>query len=145
MTESGVELGLADAGRAGIFFVTGEDLPTLAAAGRDAGLLVREVDLSDCHDKATLMLRLATTLEFPAGSGRNWDALADLLRDLDWLPQAGGYQLLFARAEDLRQADEPSFDTLLDILDEISQFWATLDVPFWAFVALPEQDFNELS
>jgi len=36
------------------------------------------------------------------------------------------------------------FDTLLDVLDEAAQFWAGQDVPFWAFLALDEDDFEEL-
>ena len=95
MTESGIDFGLDDASRAGVFFVTGEDIATLDMAARDAGLLARRIDLRGCTGKAILMLRLASALDFPAGSGRNWDALSDQLRDLSWLP-AQGYALLFA-------------------------------------------------
>jgi preprotein translocase subunit SecG len=42
----------------------------------------------------------------------------------------------------LRDADEASFDTLLDLLDEAARDWAGRDVPFWAFLALPEDDFE---
>ncbi|KRG68784.1 barstar family protein [Pseudoxanthomonas dokdonensis] len=144
MTESGFELGLDDAARAGVFFVTHDDIPTLAAAGRDASLLAPRIDLSGCINKATMMLRFATALDFPSGSGRNWDALSDALRDLGWLPANQGLVLLLEHAGDLRSADERSFETLLDVLDEASRFWAEQSTPFWAFIALPEQDFSEL-
>ena len=92
MTESGFELGLDQPDRCGVFFVTDDDLDALGVASRDAGLAVRRVDLGDCGDKSTLMLRMGSALEFPAGSGRNWDALSDRLRDLAWLdaPEAPG-------------------------------------------------------
>ena len=90
MTDSGFDLGLDDAARAGVFFVTSDDIATLDMASRDAGLLSRRIDLRGCADKATLMLRLATALDFPAGSGRNWDAASDRLRDLSWLAPADG-------------------------------------------------------
>lgn len=141
MTDSGFDLGLDDATRAGVFFVTTDDIPTLDMASRDAGLLARRIDLRDCGNKATLMLRLATALDFPAGSGRNWDATSDRLRDLSWLPAPGGYALLFDAAQDMRNADETSFDTLLDVLDEAVADWAQRGIPFWAFLALPEEDF----
>ncbi|WP_454830452.1 barstar family protein [Pseudoxanthomonas wuyuanensis] len=144
MSESGFDLGLDDATRAGVFFVADEDLDPIAAAGRDAGLLVRRVDLAGCRDKPTLMLRMAMAMDFPSGSGRNWDALSDRLRDLGWLP-AEGYALLFRGAGDLREVDESGFETLLDILDEAVQAWAGQDVPFWAFLALPESDFSEMN
>ena len=142
MTDSGFDLGLDDASRAGVFFVTADDIATLDMATRDAGLLARRIDLRDCANKATLMLRLASALDFPAGSGRNWDAASDRLRDLSWLP-APGYALLFDGARDLRDADETSFDTLLEILDEAVSDWAQRDIPFWAFLALPEDEFEQ--
>ena len=142
MTDSGFDLGLDDASRAGVFFVTADDIATLDMATRDAGLLTRRIDLRDCGNKATLMLRLATALDFPAGSGRNWDAVSDRLRDLSWLP-APGYALLFDAADELRDADETGFDTLLEILDEAVGDWAQREVPFWAFLALPEEEFEQ--
>lgn len=142
MSDSGFDLGLDDAMRAGVFFVAADDIATLDMASRDAGLLARRIDLRDCGNKATLMLRLATALDFPTGSGRNWDATSDRLRDLSWLPAPGGYALLFEAAQDLRNADEGSFDTLLEVLEEAVAEWAQREVPFWAFFALPEEDFS---
>jgi RNAse (barnase) inhibitor barstar len=143
MSESGFEPGLDDASQAGVFFVADEDLDTLTVVGRDAGLSVRRIDLSGCDNKAALLLRIATVLDFPQTSGRNWDALSDSLRDLSWLP-AKGYVLLFEQAHDFRAQRESEFDTLLDVLDEASRDWTGRDVPFWAFVALPEEDFPDM-
>lgn len=143
MTESGFELGLEDPARAGVFFVASGDLATLAAATHDAGLVPRQIDLMGCQNKATLLLRIAVALDFPMSSGRNWDALSDSLRDLQWLP-ARGYVLLFEGAGDLHRIDESSFDTLVSILDEANTAWAAREVPFWAFLALREHDFAEL-
>lgn len=142
MSESGFELGLDDASRAGVYFVADDDIATLDMAARDAGLLTRRIDLGGCTGKAMLMARLAAALDFPAGSGRNWDALSDRLRDLSWLP-ASGYALLFDAARDLRDADETSFDTLLELLDEAVQAWAGDGVPFWAFLSMPEDEFEQ--
>ena len=142
MSDSGFELGLDDATRAGVYFVAAEDIGTLDMAARDVGLLARRIDLRDCRSKATLLLRMAIALDFPTGGGRNWDALSDRLRDLGWLP-AAGYTLLFQDAADLRDADEASFNTLLDLLDEAVHDWAQRETPFWAFLALPESDFGQ--
>ena len=141
MSDSGFDLGLDDPARAGVFFVTADDIATLDMATRDAGLLARRIDLRGCANKPTLLFRLATGLDFPAGSGRNWDAASDRLRDLSWLP-APGYALLFEAASGLRDADESSFDTLLDVLEEAAADWAQRDIPFWAFLALPEDEFE---
>lgn len=139
MSESGFDPGLSQASHAGTFFVTSDDLDGLGMAARDAGLNVHRIDLLGCHNKATLLLRIGSALEFPPGSGRNWDALSDRLDDLAWLP-ASGHVLLFDEAGGYRAADETGFDTLVEILDDISQRWASRDVPFWSFLALPEDD-----
>jgi hypothetical protein len=138
MSQSGFELGLDDASRAGIYETDDETLPALAAAARDAGLLVRQIDLDGCFDKATLLLRIATVMDVPAGMGRNWDGLSDALRDLSWLP-AGGYALMFQSASMLRDLRPQEFDTLVDVLHETSQAWNAAQVPFWVFLALDEE------
>ena len=143
MTQSGFDLGLDDPTRAGVFFVTSEDLDVLAAGAHDAGLRPCHIDLMGCSNKATLLLRIAVAMDFPNTSSRNWDALSDSLRDLDWRP-ADGYVLLFEGAGELHHADEADFDTLISILDEANQAWRARGVPFWAFLALRERDFVEL-
>ena len=142
MSESGWELGLADADNAGVYFVTTDDLDTLGVAARDAGLQVRRIDLGHA-DKQTLLLRIATALDFPSTFGRNWDALSDGLRDLSWL-SAPGYTLLFENGGDLQQADSDDFDTLLEVLEETAQDWCERETPFWSFLALPESVFDEI-
>lgn len=143
MSDSGFDLGLDDPAQSGVYFVTSEDLDTLDVAARDAGLLVRRIDLGGCADKATLMMRIGTALDFPSGSGRNWDALSDRLRDLSWLA-AEGYALLIDMAGDLRDADESDFDTLLEILEDTASEWTRRKTPFWAFLALPESTFDAM-
>lgn len=142
MNETRFTLDLGDPLRAGVFFVTTEDIAILGDIVADAGLLARPLDLHGCRDKPTLLARMAQALDIPDDRGRNWDALGDALRDLSWLP-APGYALLVDDAHDLRDADEASFDTLLALLDEASAEWATHEIPFWAFLALPEEEFEE--
>jgi hypothetical protein len=77
------------------------------------------------------------SLELPATVGDNWDALADCLRDLRWMP-AWGYVLLFDHADDLRRAAEADFNILLGILDDAATFASDNDMPWFAFLALPE-------
>ncbi len=143
MSDSGFDLGLDDPAQSGVYFVTSPDLGTLDVAARDAGLLVRRIDLGGCSSKAALMMRIGVALDFPSGSGRNWDALTDRLRDLSWL-EAEGYMLLVDTAGDLRDADEIDFDMLLEILEEVAGEWAGRGIPFWAFLALPESAFEAM-
>lgn len=135
MSDSGFDMGLGDVAQAGVYAVAHGDLGGLAAAARDAGLKVLRVDLEGCTDKRTLLLRIATQLDFPPGTGRNWDALSDALRDLSWLP-ASGYALLFGEANGLHHSGSENLDTLLDVLGEAAASWAEDGIPFWAFFEL---------
>ena len=132
------DLDLTDPQRSGVYAVGDEDLDTLAALARGAGLRVLRVDLRDCTDKRTLLARLAAQLDFPHAFGRNWDALSDALRDLAWLPAPSGYALLLESAESLRSQAGVDFDTLLEILDETASAWRRLDAPFNVFIGLQE-------
>lgn len=135
-------LDLDDSRQAGVFFVTEDDLTALAALAQDAELLLCRLDLRDCDSHTELMARLQAALALPDPAPR-WETLGDLLRDLGWLP-APGYVLLFSHAADLRDADETSFDTLLDLLDLACVDWQDRGIPFWAFLALPDSDFPSL-
>ena len=139
MTTSGFDIGLDDAAQAGVYEADAADLPALAAAARDAGLLVRHIALDGCHDKQTLLLRIGAMLDLPAGWGRNWDALMDALRDLEWLP-APGYALLLDSAGRLQAQCPHELETLVGVLQEASGWWAEAGVPFWAFVAIHGAD-----
>lgn len=128
-------------GQNGAYLVGATDLDALDAAAHNEGHLVRRVSLSGCTSKPDLLQRIAKTLAFPNTFGMNWDALADCLGDLAWLPQAGGYTWLFDHAADLRDAAEPDFDTLCDVLDDACAAWRERGTPCFAFLALPDDAF----
>ena len=73
--------------------------------------------LAPAESKAALLDGLAAALAFPAWVGRNWDALADALRDLSWLP-ARPHVLVWAGPERLRDAQPAAYDTALQVLGE---------------------------
>ena len=129
------DLDLGDPGQSGVYRIAPEAMDTMAALARDAGLRILRVDLAGAASKRTLLARLATQLDFPHGSGMNWDALSDNLRDLSWLP-APGYALLLESADALRGSED--FHVLLDILDECATAWAAAGVAFVAFISLEE-------
>jgi hypothetical protein len=63
---------------------------TLADALESAGWWHVELDLTGVTDKPAFMDRCVRALGLPDYFGRNWDALADCLRDLSWAPPARG-------------------------------------------------------
>ncbi|MBA2078656.1 barstar family protein [Rhodanobacter sp. PCA2] len=139
MSTRDASLDLSRPAHNGVYFVDGADLDTMANAAAREELGVCRVDLAACRDKADLLDRMAAALPLPADFGGNWDALADCLRDPSWRP-ADGHALLFAHADALRQADAASFDILLGILDDAATFATEQDRPFFAFLALPDDE-----
>ncbi len=127
---------LVDAAQSGAYFVDLHDRSTIVETGTALGFAVVSINLRDCRGKADALQRFAQELRFPDWFGGNWDALADSLGDLSWLP-AAGYLLLLDHAQEWRETAPEEFDTLLDILDEAAAHWAARSVAFWALLPLP--------
>jgi RNAse (barnase) inhibitor barstar len=74
------------------------------------------------YHKHAILAALKEALHFPDYFGNNWDALADMLRDLSWLP-AKGYVLLFTGFTPNANGDQ-DYNMILDILFDSAQFWS---------------------
>jgi RNAse (barnase) inhibitor barstar len=142
MSKRAFELDLTRPAQSGVYFVGVDDIDRLARIAARDELHVCRIDLAGCHDKDELLRRLALSLQLPTTFGHNWDALADCLRDLGWLP-AWGHVLLFEHADALRQAAEADFAILLGVLDDAATFGCDNDRPWFAFLALPGNAFDD--
>lgn len=65
--------------------------------------------------KKDLLAALRSTLRFPSWAGANWDAAADLLTDLGWLPD-GPVTLIWPEPEALAEVDPAAHRTALEVL-----------------------------
>lgn len=126
---------LADAANGGAYVIDVDDRTAMAEIGCAMGLRVIAIDLAGCTTKHEVLGRFADALAFPAWFGDNWDALADCLVDLSWLPP-GGYMLLIDHAARWREASPEEFTTLTGIVDESAARWAADGIAFWALVPL---------
>lgn len=125
----------------GIYTVEPFTLDQLADEAARAELAVCLIDLSDCHGKPELLQRFAEALQIPSAFGYNWDALADSLRDLSWLP-ARGHALLIEHADLLRRAAPEDFAILLGVLDDAASFAIERDQPFFVFFSAADTSFD---
>lgn len=119
--------------QAGLYRLTRPVAEALPSAARHAGFPIIECDLAFGADKADILDRLAAALRFPHWFGRNWDAFADCLGDMDWLC-ADGYVIVLANRDRISASAEAAFDTALEIFEEAAQDWANEGVPMWIFV-----------
>lgn len=142
MNARSFELDLTRPLNSGVYFVGDTDLARLASRAACDELVVCRTDLAGCHDKDELLRRLTRSLPLPATFGHNWDALADCLRDLGWLP-GWGHVLLFEHSDGLRRSAEADFNILLGILDDAATFGMDNDRPWFAFLALPDHSSDD--
>lgn len=117
----------------GVYSVDQSILNRLAAEAERSELAICRVSLAGCHNKAKLLQAMAAALSCPPDFGDNWDALADSLRDLSWLPQ-WGHVLLLDNVDELQQTAPEDFAILLGIFDDAATFAVDRDQPFFAFL-----------
>ncbi|MFB7259317.1 barstar family protein [Streptomyces nojiriensis] len=98
--------------------------PALEAA-EAAGRTTVRLDLSGVRGKAELMRRCGDALRLPEWVGGNWDALADALRDLSWLPtpSGGGWLVAVTSWRGYADARPGEWETLGEVLEEAVGFW----------------------
>jgi len=101
-----------------------------------SGFAARTIDGRRARTKRGLLAECARVFEFPAGSGRNWDAFEEMLEDLEWLP-ARGYLLVVKDADELLADDPEDYDTFIDIVKAVGKEWATPRRGAYARPAVP--------
>ncbi len=101
-------------------------VPTAAHTWRDAvlaqNLYWATLDLAGISTKKGFLDACAHTLQFPAGLGGNWDALADCLEDLSWLPSVG-LVMHWRNGKAFASACEADVALALEILESAAGFW----------------------
>ena len=127
---------LAGPGKAGVYHLNREPRE-VARAAQSAGLDCFRIDIGRVHDKDDFLERISKAMRFPDWFGRNWDALADCLRDLSWL-QGGGCVVVLEKAKHFAAGHRHEFDEAMDLLKEVSEYWRAEQRPFWVLVGGPE-------
>ena len=117
---------------AGVHPWTGATEPLKAAAAH-AHLKFASADLGLAKDRATLFAELDRALKLPEHFGHNFDALADVLEDRDWLGKSGRV-IALTHAAAYRKDHPNDWATLEDLLAEAAEFWKERHVGFWTFV-----------
>ncbi|MCX5197898.1 barstar family protein [Streptomyces sp. NBC_00249] len=117
-----------------------QPLAPAVAAAEEAGWTVVRLDLDGVRSKAALMRRCGDALRVPEWFGGNWDALADVLVDLSWLPDAPGRLLVVTSWRGYAAERAGDWETLREILEESVDFWREAEgaAPLTVLLAGPE-------
>ena len=127
---------LSDPGRAGVYHLTREAWEVAAAAGA-ADLTCFRIDIGHAHDKADFLDHIAKAMGFPQWFGHNWDALADCLKDLSWLP-GKGWVVVLEKSKHFGAGHRDEFDEAMHLMAEVADFWRPQDRPFWTLIGGPD-------
>lgn len=84
---------------------------------------VGRLDGSKMTDSYGVLEQFNDAFRFPVYFGWNWDALADCLRDLAWLP-ADRYLVVIENVGSVLRTEQEELEILLGILKESSRSWA---------------------
>ncbi len=117
-----------DAKRSGVYRAP-TDVDALRKAALKAGLAWMDLPLQSVSSKKQFMALCAKQLKLPSYFGGNWDALADCVRDFNWL-QASGYVLHVTAPETFAKDAADDYDTALAVFGETADFWKGRGVPF---------------
>lgn len=104
----------------------------LRAAAAQAGCALFEADLAAVRGKGAFLAAIAQAIHAPDWFGNNWDALADALGDLSWLP-ASGYMLLLHNGGETLGLSAAEQGIATEIFADTVNFWKSQGKPFWVF------------
>ncbi len=133
MTPPDLAFDVSRASFACVHFLPAAERRGVAEAAHASGAArVASLDGGRVQGDTDLLDRLAAAFDAPAYFGRNWDALDEILRDLEWLgaPPAGGHLLLVEGAAALWSSHGPSAGRLVEAWLAAAESWAAEGAPF---------------
>lgn len=99
----------------------------------EQGIQVFYLDGKEIYSKETFLTKVAEVMRFPSYFGANWDAFEECVSDLTWYP-AREYILIYERPDIFAQADPTNWQTGLDILRAVEEYWQTRNTPLNIFL-----------
>ena len=111
-----------------IHFAERSQLPNITDITK-LGLFVGEIAGENIRTKADLMAAIAEAMNFPEYFGKNWDALDECLRDLNWI-SAKGYVLIIHHANQLWEHAALLAGQLVESWLFCDESWLQQKVPF---------------
>ncbi len=86
-------------------------------------------------NKDEFIAACARAMRFPGYSGKNWDALEENVRDLEWAPAARGYLVVYEYAGRFLRSRPADFETAVAILRSAVNHWAGTGTPMAVLIA----------
>ncbi len=113
-------------------------LDTIAESASAAAIWLAAVDLESARSKADAMAALQAGLGLSSSFGHNWDALDEVLADID-LDNHAGAMILLDHSTDFARQCPGEWATLIDVATTAVERWTEWGKPF-SVVARGEQE-----
>lgn len=133
-------LTFSDRYQPGLFVIDSPSMARqIATEAEAAGLVVARIEGSAVTTKAEFLTTTASALSFPGYFGHNWDAFADCIGDLGWLP-GPGYVFLFEHFDQFAATDPRNWGVVLTILRRAAAGWASTGTPMYIFLRMSDRE-----
>lgn len=121
-----------EAKRSGVYCAP-DAVTSLREQAKKNGLIWLDLPLNAVSTKKQFLSVCARQLKLPSYFGGNWDALADCVRDFNWLKGAG-FVLHIAGHDTFAKAAPDDYATALAVFSEAAAFWKEKGTPFVVLV-----------
>ena len=101
------------------------------------------LDGRSIEEKQSELEAIARALSCPTYVARNWDALEEAVRDLDWAPGAG-YLVIYEYPQIFAAYQPQDWQTFLSILRTGIAYWRSQDVPMYALLCRTDEGLAEI-
>jgi RNAse (barnase) inhibitor barstar len=128
MTTPNIAGFLADSKPPRLAAISPNNAKALVEAAKKIGYAIWALDGRKMKNDETIFDHFAQVLHFPDYFGRNWDAMDECLRDMEWAP-AAAHLLVVNDADALFLTSPASFKSLIDCMRFASNHWHE-KVPF---------------
>lgn len=92
----------------------------------DQGLCCVNIEGDLINDSSSLFSEMSEKLKFPDYFGRNWNALQDCLRDLEWFSSENGYVIIWSNASKMMMTSPEDFFEFMNILKYVNEYWSSI-------------------
>lgn len=132
---SGAPFPLSSVFKPGIYAVTEEvSVEAVTEWARSHGVYFSQLQGERISTSHNFMTEIADALSFPSYFGKNWDALDECLRDLEWLP-ANGYLIFFEKVDTFAITEPHSFAIALRVFKWAIEHWESHGVPMFILLS----------
>lgn len=97
-------------------------VPELSKLARAKGMAFFHLEGQKIEGKDQFLNHASVAMKFPSHFGKNWDAFADCITDMDWV-RAEGYCIYFDHTDAFAEHHASELDTVIELFEDAVGLW----------------------